>query len=88
MRITQIKISIDVEQKIYVQHGVSRKELEEALWEGSPIFFRAKGERYLALTKRPRYLTVIFIFGQGSADLITAYPSSEWQIKLYQRKRG
>jgi len=54
MRINKVRISVDVERKVYDKHTVSRTELEEALLESTPLFFRAKEQRYLALAKKDR----------------------------------
>jgi len=88
MRINKVRISVDVERKIYDKHTVSRTELEEALVESAPLFFRAKEQRYLALVKKQRHLSIIFTFEQGTATIVTAYPSSDWQVKLYKRYRS
>lgn len=34
------------------------------------------------------YVTVFFEYETGTADVKTAYPSSNWQIDLFKRKRG
>jgi hypothetical protein len=42
MLIKEIKVGVEVERKIYGQHGVQRAELEDALREGKPLFFKTK----------------------------------------------
>lgn len=88
MHIKKINISVDVERKVYDKHTVSRTELEDSLLEGLPLFFNAKEGRYLALAKKQRHLSIIFTFEQGTATIITAYPSSDWQVRLYKRYRS
>ena len=88
MKIKKILIEVSVEEKISKKHGVHRNEIEEGLFEGKPIFFKTKDEKYMAFLLRGRYISVVFTFTQSVAKVITAYPSSEWQIRLYKRKRS
>lgn len=87
MYIKEIKVSLGAEQKIYEKHGIERAELEDSLHEGKPLFFKTKQQRYVAFTKKQRFITIIFEFHAGIAEIITAYPSSEWQIRLYKRQQ-
>lgn len=86
MIIKQVLISEDVKRKIFEKHGVSFEEIENGLLRGNPLVYKTTEGRYLALTHHHRYLTVIFIYESPNAQVITAYPSSPWQIKLYKKK--
>ncbi len=87
MRIRKILIKFNVEEKANKKHGVYREEIEDALLEGRPIFFRTKENKYVAIASKGRYITVVFSYKTGVANIRTAYPSSDWQIKLYKRKK-
>ncbi|MEK6949070.1 MAG: hypothetical protein AABX34_02535 [Nanoarchaeota archaeon] len=87
MRIKKIIIESYIEEKINKKHGVYRNEIEDALFEGSSIFYRTKDNRYVAIASKERYITIIFLYQRGVAAIITAYASSDWQIKLFKRKR-
>lgn len=41
----------------------------------------------MAVGHYQRYLTIIFEMYKNQAFIITAYPSSEVQIKLYKKKK-
>jgi len=86
MRIHQIRISEWVAEKIQVEHGVFPDEAEEILFS-APVVRRAKDGRYMAIGLIDRYLTVIFEFERGTGEIITAYPCSDWQIRLYKRSK-
>jgi len=88
MRIKKIAIEFDTEEKINKKHGVYRKEIEDALFEGLSIFYRTKDDRYVAIASKERYITVIFLYQKKVATIITAYPSSDWQIKLFKKKKS
>ena len=75
-----------VEEKIFEKHGVGKEEIEEVLLMDEPKCFKARKNRYFAVGFRERFITAIFEYKKGEADVITAYPSSEWQIRLYKRK--
>ena len=65
------------------------EEAEEILFS-QPVVRRARDGRYMAIGLARRtasYLTVIFEFEKGAAEIVTAYPSSDWQIKLYKRSK-
>ena len=86
MRIVRVLIESRIQEKLAKKHGVSRKEVEAALVEGHPLFFRARGGRYVAFARGERQLTIIFTYRRGIATVHTAYPSSDWQIRLYRRR--
>lgn len=88
MRIQCVTISEEAEDKIIAEHGVTFANVESVLL-GDPYVCQAKGQRYMAigLDDTPRFVTVIFEYWRGEAEVVTAYPSSDWQIRLYRRKR-
>ena len=86
MRIKKVQIELETENKIFNKHGVARKEIEEGLLDNKPIFYKAKEGRYMALTHKFRYVTIIFRYEKGIANIKTAYLSSDWQIRLYKRQ--
>ena len=82
-----MRIETNVQEKIFKKHGVMREEIEEEILEGRPRVFKTKDERYKAITHKNQYLTVIFEWdGKETANIITAYKSTNNQIKLYKRK--
>ena len=91
MRIHDVFISERVADKIWDEHGVSADEATELLYS-NPMIRRARDGRYMAIGLSPSgYLTVIFEHDRGVAEIVTAYPSSDWQVKLFQkskRRRG
>lgn len=88
MRIHCVTISEEVEDKIVTEYSVTFASVESVLL-GDPYVCKAKGQRYMAigLDDTPRFVTVIFDYAQGEAEVVTAYPSSDWQIRLYRRKK-
>lgn len=88
MKINAVKISLKTKIKIHNEHGITMKEIENVLLENKPYFAKTKLGRYVALGKWSRYITIIFNYNESNkeADIVTAYPSSNWQIKLYKRK--
>jgi uncharacterized DUF497 family protein len=87
MYIKKVLISQKTHEKIFDKHGIKLKEVEQALLENTPRFFKTRDGRYLALAFQERYLTMVFEYHQGTVEVITAYPSAEWQIRLYKRKK-
>ncbi len=86
MHVLKVLVELGAEEKIFKKHGVSREEIENALLAGRPLFFKTRGRRYLAITCHLRHLTIVFSYSNGYARVITAYPSSCWQARLYGRK--
>jgi len=84
MLIKEIQIDKKVEYKIYKKHGVIFYEVKNGLLS-KPYFRKTKNGKYVAITKFNRFITVIFACENGIADIITAYPSPVWQIKLFRR---
>lgn len=87
MIIKEIQIDKKVKYKIYKKHGILFNEIKNALL--SNLYVRkTKDNKYMAIAKYSRYLTIILAHKNGIADIITAYPSVKWQIKLFKRKGG
>ena len=76
-----------VKEKILDKHNVTAFEIKNVLLN-KPLVLKTKLDRYLAVGFHYRYITVAFEYKTKTANIITAYPSSEWQIKLYKQKRG
>ena len=89
MRIHDVFISRGVADKIWEEHGVSADEAVDLLY-GDPMIRRAREGRYMAVGLAVGgHLTVIFEYRRGTAEIVTAYPSSDWQVRLFRRsKRG
>jgi len=84
--ITKVLIEEHIKKKIFEKHNVYQEEIQNGLLQGNPVVFKTKQDRYRAITSYHRYLTIIFTYNHASASIITAYPSSPWQIKLYKKK--
>ena len=85
MMIREIHLKKAVEGKIE-EHSVTKNELEDTLLRGEPRYRKARNGRHMAIGRAQRFVTIIFEYNKGIATIVTAYPSSEWQIKLYHRK--
>jgi len=86
MIIKEVVIDKEVKVKIYNKHGIRFIEVKEMLLD-KPLVRRTRDGKYMAINLVERYITVIFSYYGGIADIITAYPSSDWQIKLFKKKR-
>ena len=88
MIIRAVKISLKTKIKIYDKHGIIMEEIKNTLLQNKPYYARTKDGRYFALGKWNRFITIVFNYNQKykEADIVTSYPSSNWQIKLYKRK--
>ena len=85
MKIGRILIG-DLAQEKVLGHGLEIIEVEHGIRFGNPKFLKDRYGRYTALTHHNRYITVIFEYVDFNALVITAYKSSDWQIRLDQRK--
>ena len=85
MKIRKVLIEEWAQEKI-IGHGLKRKEVENGIYFGSPKFSKDKYGRYVAITNHNRYITVVLEYANFNANVITAYPSSNWQIRKYKRK--
>ncbi len=87
MRIRKVLLEEKIEEKIFKKHGVSRAGIEQGLFNGSPLLYRTGKGSYAAITLKEMHITIIFRYEKDAAHIITAYPSSKWQTRLYKRKR-
>ncbi len=88
MIINAVKISLRAKIKIYDKHRITMEEIKNVLLQNKPYFSKTKFGRYVAIGKWNRFITIIFDYNEKykEADIITTYPSSDWQVKLYRRK--
>jgi len=81
------KVSIDeLAQEKVLEHGLKIDEVENGILFGNPNFSKDRYGRYLAITHHNLYITIVFEYVNFCAYVITAYPSSDWQIRKYKRK--
>ena len=85
MRFDNIIIEDRIKEKILSKHKVRADEVKETLLN-KPLFLKTKFNRYIAIGHCQRYITIIFEFNNKTANIITAYSSSNSQIKLYKKK--
>ncbi len=62
-----------------------RQTKSKKSYSASRSLHQARDGRYLAVGLANRYLTVIFEYEKGTANIVTSYPSSEWQVRLFKR---
>ena len=86
MIIKKIIIDHETKFKIYNKHGVKFSEIKQALYSKNKFIKKTKDEKYVAFTKYQRYLTIVFSIKNKIVEIITAYPSSKWQIDLFKRR--
>lgn len=88
MLIQRILMSSEVSEKIKCKHGLDPIVAKEVLESYSTSYIeKVGGGHYMAVgLSCAGYVTVFF--GYGTAEIKTAYQSSNWQIDLYKRKRG
>lgn len=86
MIIKDVAIDKEVKVKVYTKHNVRFNEIKEVLLN-NPLLRKTKDGRYIAINNVGKHLTVIFSCIDGIADIVTAYPSSDWQIKLFKRRQ-
>ena len=86
MQLEDVYIEEAVEEKILRKHGVAREEIETVLMIDEPKHFKTKGARYLTIGLKERFITIVHENKNGIATVVTAYPSSKWQVKMYKRK--
>ena len=85
MKLHSITIEPEIEEKILRKHRITQEELKHALEEGKPKFFVIRSSVYMAITHLYRYLTVIFDYDGRNGKILTAYESSDWQIRRYNK---
>ena len=81
MYLKDVDLEEAVDEKVFRKHGISREEIEKALLLDEPKHFRTRAGRYLAIGLTERYVSTIYENHNGIAVVITAYHSSQWQIK-------
>ena len=86
MIIEHVIIEDKIKEKILEKHNVTAEEIRNVLFQ-NPLVIRTKKPRYLAIGFDYRYLTIVFEYARKTANIVTAYPSSKWQKKLYKSKR-
>lgn len=87
MYIGDVFISRRIADKIWEEHGVSADEAVDLLY-GDPMIRRARGGRYMAVgLAAGGYLTVIFEYQRGVAEIVTAYAASDWQVRLFKKSK-
>ncbi len=86
MKITKIVIEKEIERKILYKHNITLFEIEEAIFT-SPYILKSRDNRYMAINWVQKYITIIFELIKDIAFIITAYPSSDSQRKLYKHKK-
>ena len=88
MIVESIRLKRDVKEKIETKHSITLIEIEKVLLENKPKFRKAK-DCYMGIGLWKRYLTIFFNYNAKikEVEIITAYPSSKWQIRLYKRMK-
>ncbi|HLC58154.1 MAG TPA: hypothetical protein VJH95_06275 [Candidatus Nanoarchaeia archaeon] len=87
MKVKSICIEPKIQFKIYSKHGVKFSEIKEAIQSQACVLRKTKDGKYIAFTKSQRYLTIVFTLEKGNLKIITAYPSSQWQVAILRRKK-
>lgn len=87
MKISKIIIKKKVKEKILHKHSIRASEIREILLN-SPYILKARNGRYIAIGFYQKYITIVFELINSVAFIITAYPSSDSQRKLYKYKRS
>ena len=85
MKINKVVIEEFAQEKI-LNHGLKIEEVENGIFFGKPKISKDRYGRYVAITNCNRYITIVFEYDDSNANVITAYPSSDWQIRRYKRK--
>jgi hypothetical protein len=86
--IKAIKIEPQIAGKIFRKHNVLSQEILDVLRDDCPIFRKVGGNQILTIgLSKSRYLTIFFSFEEGEAEIQTAYPSDNKQIKFYKKVR-
>lgn len=77
---------LSIKEKILDKHNVEAAEIKQVIFS-NPLILKSGKNRYMAIGYHQIYLTVIFEIDNNIAFIVTAYPSSEAQIKLYKKKK-
>jgi len=75
----------ETEEKILHKHGIKIEELNEALKYGKPRIRKIRDNIYMTVTYYTRYITIIFEYENPNGKITTAYPSDDWQIRIYNK---
>lgn len=88
MKIKKILIEDKILEKILYTHNVKASEIREVLID-SPLILKTRDDRYIVIGhgENKKFITIVFELIGSTAFIITAYPSSDSQRKLYKRKR-
>ena len=86
MKISEVIIKKKIEEKIFYKHNITPFEIEEALFN-NPYITKTRDGRHVAISWVYGFITIIFELDRSRAEIVTAYPSSDAQRKLYKRKR-
>ena len=86
MKISGILIEDRIKEKILYKHNVHAFEIKEILFD-NPYILKIRDSRYMAIGKNDKFLTIIFEVENRLAFILTAYPSSDAQRKLFKSKR-
>lgn len=86
MKIKGVYIDRRAKLKVYHKHGVRFSEIKEVFLR-KPLVRRTRDRKYMAVNHVNRYITVVFSCKQEIADILTAYPSSDWQVRMFKKKR-
>ena len=78
-------IEQNIEEKILHKHGIKMGELKDALKYGKPRIRKIRDNIYMAVTYYIRYITLIFEYEKPFGRITTAYPSDDWQIRVYNK---
>jgi len=87
MRVIDILIEDKVKEKILNKHNVRSLEIKQVIL-GDPYVVKSGKNRYMAIGFYQRFLTIIFEMEKDTAIIITAYPSTTAQGKLYKVKKS
>lgn len=86
MKISKVIIKEKIEEKILYKHNITVFEIEQAFFS-DPYISKTREGRFIAINWFHKYITIIFEIEKDTAYVITAYPSSNSQRKLYKRKK-
>lgn len=86
MRIQVVKLNEKIKNKILFKHGIIPTELIRTLFN-NPFIIKVNRKRFLAIGFVHRYITIIFEKKNNAAHIITAYPSSKAQTRLYKKRK-
>lgn len=86
MRISNILIEDNIKEKILSKHNVKASEIKKLIFS-NPLILKGRQNKYIAIGHYQKYLTVIFEVYKNTAFIVTAYPSSDAQIRLYKKKK-